>query len=153
MVDRATARPSAWRLVAGLAGLAIVAQLWGLYRVAGPPSAPWFPHADKLQHAVGFGLPVALLLLALGLRALEQPPRLSRLAPGLVVAVSAVHAVTSEVVQHRFYVSRSGDPLDVLADLVGVALGAALALGALRRTTASGVPGLRAAEPSRAAAP
>lgn len=149
MVDRA----SAWRLVAGLAGLAVAAQLWGLYRVAGPPSAPWFPHADKLQHAVGFGLPVALLLLALGLRAGEHPPRLSRPALGLVVAVFAAHAVTSEVVQHLFYASRSGDPLDVLADLVGVALGTGLALGALRRTTGSSVPGMQAAEPSRAAAP
>ena len=151
MVDRAHAGRTPWRLLATLAGLAVIAQLWGLYRVPGPPSGPWFPHADKLQHVVGFALPVALLLLALGLRAAERLHRLSRPALGTVVAVFAVHAVLSEVAQHRFYASRTGDPLDVLADLVGVALGAALALDLLRRAAAR-APSQWTARPSRAVA-
>ena len=138
-------------MVAGLAGLAVTAQLWGLYRVVGPPDSPWFPHADKMQHAAGFAAPVALLLLALGLRAIDLSQRLTRRAL-VVVAVFAAHAVVSEVVQHQLYARRTGDVLDVLADLVGVGLGAALALGALRRWTASAEPSSRAAEPRRVVA-
>ena len=151
MVHPANAGSTPWRLVAGLAGLAVTAQLWGLYRVAGPPTAPWFPHVDKLQHAAGFALPVALLLLALGLRAAERSHRLSRRTVGVVLAVFAVHAVLSEVVQHRFYASRTGDPVDVLADLLGVVLGAALALQLFGRA-ATYLPSRPTASPSRAAA-
>jgi VanZ family protein len=151
MFDRADAGWSRWRLAAGLAGLAVIVQLWGLYRVPGPPTAPWFPHTDKLQHALGFASPVTLLLLALGLLAGERSDRLSRRALGLVVAVFTVHAVASEIVQHRFYASRTGDPLDVLADLVGVAAGTALALVLLRRAAAR-VLSPRTAWPSRAVA-
>jgi VanZ family protein len=139
-------------VVAGLAGLAVAAQLWGLYRVVGPPDSPWFPHADKLQHAAGFAVPVALLLLALGLRAIDLSQRLTRRALVVVVAVFAAHAVVSEVVQHQLYARRTGDVLDVLADLAGVVLGTVLALGALRRWPPSGEPSRRAAEPRRVVA-
>lgn len=138
--------------MAGLAGLAVSAQLWGLYRVVGPPTSSWFPHADKLLHAAGFAVPVALLLLALGLHAVDRSQRLTRRALVVVVAVFACHAGASEVVQDRFYANRTGDVLDVLADLVGVVLGAALALGALGRWTAAREPSPRATEPRRVAA-
>jgi VanZ family protein len=153
MAERAPRARSRWRLVAVLAGLAVLAQLWGLYRVAGPPSPPWFPQADKLQHLAGFALPVGLVLLAVGLRAVDRGHRLSRRALVLVVVAFGSHAVLSEVVQHLVYLSRTGDGLDVVADLVGVALGTAWALAALRRSTAAHRPGQRAAEPSRVAAP
>lgn len=133
MSDGATGGRGRWPVVAGLAGVAAVAQLWGLYRVAGPPAPPWFPHADKLEHAVGFALPVALLLVALGLRAAELGRAPGRRSFVAVVGLFAAHAVVSELVQHAFYTSRTGDPFDVLADLVGVAAGALLAWVALRR--------------------
>jgi len=115
------------------AGVAVAAQLWGLYRVAGPPSPPWFPHADKLEHAVGFALPVALVVLALGLRRLSRGRESARRALVGVVAVFAAHAVVSELVQHTFYTGRTGDPLDVLADGVGTAVGALVGSAVLGR--------------------
>ncbi|GAA1435449.1 hypothetical protein GCM10009616_32590 [Microlunatus lacustris] len=116
-----------------LAVLAVAAQLWGLYRVTGPPSPAWFPQADKLQHGLGFALPVALLLLALGLRRLARGRQPSRRALAVVVVVFAAHGVLSEVVQHTLYTSRTGDPLDVLADWAGVAVGALVAVVLLGR--------------------
>src|SRR3712207_5791983 len=106
-----------WPLVAGLAVLALVGQLYGLYRPSGPPAPPWFAHADKLEHALGFALPVALALTAWGLRSRSRGVQLGRGTWTLVWAVAAAHAVASELIQHAFYTYRSGDPLDVLADL------------------------------------
>jgi hypothetical protein len=51
----------------------------------------------------------------------------------LVLAVFAAHGVASELVQHFFYTNRAGDPLDVLADWTGTALGLMLAHTVLRR--------------------
>jgi VanZ family protein len=48
-----------------------------------------------------------------------------------VVAVFAAHGVVSELVQHLFYTTRSGDPFDVLADWTGTALGAVVAWAVL----------------------
>ena len=137
--------------VAVLAALAVAVQLWGLYRVTGPLGPGWFPHADKLQHAVGFALPVALVLLALGLRRVDRGGRPSGRVLVIVVGLSAVHAVLSEVVQHAFYTSRSGDPLDALADGVGVAVGALVGTALLRRPARRSCTGAASA-PERASA-
>ena len=56
MASRARKPGASWPVVAGLAALAVVAQLYGVYRVTGPPTPPWFPNADKAEHAVGFAL-------------------------------------------------------------------------------------------------
>ena len=126
--------PRRWRGTAVLAALAVALQLYGLYRVTGPPTPPWFPQADKLEHATGFLLPVALVLLALGGRARGLGTELPRRVVVVVVAVSAAHAVVSELVQHFWYAARTGDPWDVLADLVGTSLGAVAATALLRRS-------------------
>ena len=129
-----TASPGGrWPLVAGLAALAGVGQLYGLYRPSAPPSPLWFPYADKVEHALGFALPVALVLVAGGLRARSCGGGLDRSAWTLVLAVAAGHAVVSELVQAAFYTYRSGDPLDVLADLTGVVLGSFGARAVLRK--------------------
>jgi VanZ family protein len=112
-----------WHLAALGAVVAVLLQLWGLYRVAGPPQPSWFRFADKVEHAVSFALPVLLILLAGALRG-----RFGRQWPDtrmdvLVVAIFAAHAVVSEVIQHVWYRYRTGDPLDVLADWVGIAVG------------------------------
>lgn len=92
--------------------------LYGLYRITGPPSPPWFPNADKVEHVLGFALPVMVLLLAL-----DWHGRRGARWTWLVVGLFAVHAVVSELIQHWFYVGRTGDPRDALADWVGVAVG------------------------------
>jgi hypothetical protein len=98
--------------------LAVAVHLYGLYRVTGPPTVSWFPGSDKLEHAIGFGLPVFLILVTL-----DRYGRCGRGVPWLVAGVFALHAVVSELIQHWLYTSRSGDPRDVLADWVGVVLG------------------------------
>ena len=100
------------------AALALLAQFWGLYRVTGPPTAPWFPNADKVLHAVGFAVPVFLVLLAIWLGR-----RIRTRTILVVAAIFGVHAVLSEIIQHTFYRERSGDPLDVLADWSGIIVG------------------------------
>jgi hypothetical protein len=129
---RLSGRPQAsslrsWQLVAGGAAIAVLLQLRGLYRVIGPPQPPWFPYADKVAHTIGFALPVLLILLAAALRhplgAQWPSPRISALVVGLFVA----HAVVSELIQHVWYRYRTGDPLDVIADWIGIAAGVVLA--------------------------
>jgi VanZ family protein len=124
-------RAPGWRVLAASALLAVALQLYGVYRVTGPPTPSWFPDADKVEHAVGFGLPVALVLLTLGAR--SGPALRRRRAVGAVTGVFAAHAVVSEVVQHLFYAGRTGDPLDVAADWAGVVLGAVVGVALLRR--------------------
>lgn len=118
---------AAWPVVAVAAGLAVALQLSGLYATRLPDGTVWFRGADKVQHAVAFALPVVLISWAdtLRRRAAGRPPR-ARVLVG-VVWVSAVHAVVSEIVQHAAYANRVGDPLDVLADWSGIAVGGLLA--------------------------
>ena len=79
------------------------------------------PGLDKVVHVAVFAA-VTLTGLRAGLR-----------APWFVPVVLA-HAVLSEVVQAVVLPQRSGDPWDVLADVVGVALGyAAFRYAASRR--------------------
>lgn len=88
---------------------AVVVQLVVLYAPRAP-STGGVPGLDKLVHVLVFGLVVAA-----GLRVC---------APGwLVLLLTVVHAPVSEMVQAVVLANRSGDPLDVLADLVGCALG------------------------------
>ena len=141
MATRARRPGAGWPVVAGLAALAVLAQLYGVYRVTGPPSPPWFPYADKAEHMLGFALPVALVVLAAGLRARSRGRRPTRRALTVAVVVFAAHGVVSELVQHLFYTTRSGDPVDALADWVGTALGAVVAWTVLRPAHAEARPG------------
>ena len=99
-------------------------QLYGLYRPAGPPQPAWFPQADKVGHLLGFALPVLFVLLSLAWFPARRQAELPIRRIAMVLAVFAGHAVVSEIIQHRFYPSRAGDPADVLVDWLGVALGA-----------------------------
>lgn len=97
--------------------LALLLQVYVLYLyVPGPSDTVAIPHADKLVHAAVFALPAAVGVVA-------------RLRPWLVGLVLAAHAPVSELVQHLWVTGRSGEPWDVVADWVGIALG--LGLGAL----------------------
>lgn len=96
-------------LLLALLAVAVAVQLVVLYAPSGPSDPP-FPGSDKVVHVLVFAVPVTIALLAGG-----------PLRP--VVAVFAAHAVLSEVVQGVALPARSGDALDVVADLVGVVLG------------------------------
>jgi len=87
-----------------------------------------FPQADKVEHAAGFALPVALILVALRLRGRATGQPFPRTAIFVVAAVFGAHAVVSELIQHFFYRTRTGDPRDALADAVGICLGVAVFL-------------------------
>ena len=78
--------------------------------VPDPGGAPRFPGADKLVHAALFGLLAATSRWRLG----AAPP---------VWLTVASYAAVSELVQHVWLEGRSGDPLDLVADLAGAALG------------------------------
>ena len=99
------------RVAVGLAVAAVVVQLlvlyWPVVTVEGPVS--W---TDKVVHLVVFAVPTYAVGRALG-------------CVRTAVLVFAVHAPVSELVQHFLLPGRSGDPLDAVVDLVGVALGAA----------------------------
>ena len=143
---RGTSARRGWRLAAAGAGLALAFHLWGLYRPSAPPEAALFPGADKILHAFGFALPVILIAVAyvLRCRAVGRPPRRRVLA--VIAGVFVAHAVVSELIQHRFYVHRAGDPLDVLADWTGIVAGGLVVwlLGYLGPTW----PGRRAPAPA-----
>ncbi len=120
-----TAPPAAraWvrRLVLVAAIAAVGGQLWGLYRTSGPPTTPWFPDIDKVEHALGFAVPVFLILTTRRLAGFA----VTRSAMLVVAAVFVAHAMVSELIQGRFYRYRTGDPRDAVADTIGVALGSA----------------------------
>ena len=108
--DADTADRRAGRLaLLTLLGIVVAVQVVVLYS----PSSHGgllFPQADKVVHVLVFLVPVAVALLA-GLR------------PAAVVALFVAQAVVSEVVQGTLLPGRSGDAVDVVADLAGIALG------------------------------
>jgi hypothetical protein len=110
-------RPRRWSYLPVL--VAVVLQLVLLYAPSSGGVSP-FPNFDKLVHSAMFALPVFFALLA----------RLPRVP---VIAVLALHAPVSELIQWTLLPNRSGDPWDVVADLVGVTLGAAAAHLVLNR--------------------
>ena len=115
-------RRAAWGLVLGYTGL-LLFLLWG------PPadSPPLFPHDDKVFHAVAFT--------GIGASWWWVTHR-----PRFVAIFGLAMAVITEVVQGMLPWPRSMDPLDMLADAVGVALGLWGAKTASRKR-AKGVPG------------
>ena len=132
-----------WHLAAATALFAVSLQLWGLYRVSGPPQPAWFPYADKLDHAVAFALPVLLILLTVIMRGVDWQwpgPRIS----ALIVGVFAAHAVVSEVIQHLWYRYRTGDPSDVMADWAGITVGVLVFRMIVQRRSRSAAEGLAA---------
>jgi hypothetical protein len=102
---------AAWWLFA----VAVIANLLLLFWPRAPGTGG-IPHLDKAVHLVSFA-------------AVTWTGARAGLAVRALVAVLAVHATASELIQHTLLPDRSGDPADVLADLAGVA-GVALALGA-----------------------
>jgi hypothetical protein len=95
-----------WRLAFGVA---LAVQLIALYAPRGP-AGPQISGLDKVVHVLLFAAP-AFAALMVGIRA--------RWALGVLV----LHAPVSELIQHFVLPHRSGDVLDVVADISGLALG------------------------------
>lgn len=110
-------------MLVALTVAAVIAQQIGLYGSSGPVRPDWFPAADKVQHALGFALPMFLLLMTVQSYAGRAGRALRPAWVAVPAAVFAINAVASEVVQGRPGTGRSGDPLDALADLVGIGIG------------------------------
>lgn len=118
-----------------LAAWATVQQGISLYGppsdTSGVPAIPGIP-LDKAGHVALFFIPVFLFRCAgIGWRPLA--------------AAFAVHAVVSEAVQGVFLPDRSGDPLDAVADAVGIT---AALLAAVRLPSLWPAPRRRADDPT-----
>ena len=88
---------------------------------SGMDTPPLFPHADKVLHALAFGL-LGFLVLG-GLRPGKRGYRGVQLWSA--VAITTGYGILDEIHQH-FVPGRMPDVLDVLADLAGAMLGAGL---------------------------
>ena len=87
----------------------VVVSLVVLFAPSGGGASP-FPGSDKVVHLLLFAALAATARWCFG-----------ALLPALVAV--AAYAPVSELVQALLLPGRSGDPLDVVADLVGAALG------------------------------
>ncbi|WP_341856784.1 VanZ family protein [Brachybacterium sp. GPGPB12] len=85
------------------------------------PGGIGLPGLDKAVHLLLFAATVFTAGRVLA------PAR--RFPIGWVVVAALVHALVVELVQHAAIPGRSGDPLDVLFDVVGIALGLGLWAG------------------------
>lgn len=106
----ATARPRSRRFWRFAFGLAMSLQLVVLYFPQGP-AGPQITGLDKVIHVVIFAGP-ALAALSAGLSA------------RWTLGILAVHAPVSELIQQVGLPGRTGDLVDLAADVGGVALGA-----------------------------
>jgi VanZ like family len=100
----------AWAALGAISGFGMALAAWLLIAPdIGPP--PAFPYQDKVFHLIAFGCLTGPAVLAL--------PR-----PYLWFWLSHMVALGAgiEVVQSRMGKGRSGDPLDFVADCVGIAL-------------------------------
>lgn len=108
--DTGSGRGRSWLRWVGL-GVVLAGHLVALYLPGSPePGGPEIPGLDKVAHVLLFAVP------AFGLWRLA-----GRWWP---IALLVLHAPVSELVQSRFVPLREGDPLDLAADLAGIALGA-----------------------------
>lgn len=96
-----------------VAGVAVGLNLAVLYAPRAPAVATGGLPVDKLVHVVVFALPTVALARAGVPRAWS-------------VGLMALHAPISEAIQHNLLSDRSGELGDIVADLVGVGIGAAI---------------------------
>lgn len=105
-------RPSVWRLYVPLVLSTITITVMLLSPGGTVPSGP--PHSDKITHAAMF----AVLALC---------SRYARISPIVTVLWLGAYGIATEVLQATVAVRRSGSFWDWCADLVGVAIGLAVA--------------------------
>ena len=121
--------PRAWAVAAVALNLAV------LYAPRSPSVPTGGLPVDKVVHVVVFALPTIALARA-------GVPR------AWAVGLMAVHAPLSEVIQHQLLGARSGEVGDIVADLVGVSIGAALLMRGSGTGSQSGPSVAPEAEPA-----
>jgi VanZ family protein len=94
-----------WRLAFAVAVVLQLISLYSTHAFGGPKISG----LDKVVHLLIFAAPALAALMA----GVSAP---------WALGILAVHAPVSELIQHFALPERSGDVLDVVADLVGVAL-------------------------------
>jgi hypothetical protein len=111
VLDPAAGSPARRQSRLWLAALVVVlvVQLISLYSPE-VPGAPQIAGLDKVIHILIFAAPALAALMA----GLSAP---------WVIGILAVHAPVSELIQHFALSHRSGDPFDMMADFVGIAIG------------------------------
>jgi hypothetical protein len=97
----------------------VAGQLVVLYWPGPVSGAELFPGVDKVVHVLVFAAAAGTGVVA------GVPVR-------WLVAALAANAVVSELVQHYLLTDRSGDPRDVAADVVGIAVGTVVAVAMVR---------------------
>ncbi len=132
MVDRILARAlRAWWPALAWATIIFVAS----HQSRPLPIAPPFAHADKVVHAVIFGL-----LSALAARALLAAGQAGRRALWLAVVATSLYGAGDEWHQ-SFVPGRDSDPGDWAADTAGAVAGALLVVGLPRRKSRASIRG------------
>jgi len=119
-VLRAFRHPRLWL---ALWGLLIASVIVGSLLPADELPVPPFAGFDKLEHAFGYGVLSAYAVMLFARRRTQAWAAVGLLALGIAI----------ELAQAGWTTSRSGDPSDVLADLVGVLAGLAIASTACAR--------------------
>ena len=94
-----------------------------------PPLGPWFPEKDKVEHATYF-----FLTGLLAVRAARFGERWSRAKTAVFLVLAAVLWGCSDEIHQSFVPGRDVEIGDVVADVFGVALAAAVGETILRRT-------------------
>ena len=118
--DRST-RPTAIDVAIWIAALAALgATLW--YSLAAPPDADRLLGSDKVAHAVAYAVDTLLLLFAV----VWRPGRPQALVAWTVPILLGVATLGAAIEFAQDAVSRDADPFDWVADLVGVAVAAAI---------------------------
>ena len=110
---RAFRRPRLWVRLWGLMIAGVVA---GSLLPAATVPAPPFPGADKLEHLLGYAALSAYAAMLFAGRRAQWAAAIGLMLLGLAI----------EGAQSMFTTTRLADPLDLLANVAGVALGQAL---------------------------
>ena len=107
-------RPRLWL---ALWGLLIAGVIVGSLLPADELPPPRIAGFDKLEHALGYGVLSAYAVMLFARRRTQAWAAVALLVLGIAI----------EIAQARWTSSRTGDPVDVLADLLGVLAGLSIA--------------------------
>ncbi len=122
------------RLIRGSSLLLAVLWMAALFYLSSQPSLPtpqWFPHQDKLVHAIAYAILGALLLLCMPMKAGGFMPQ-QALAATLIASLYGI----SDEFHQSFVPGRQADVLDWAADTGGALLATLLLAWLTRRLIA-----------------